>query len=80
MDILKAIKRAEKLTGIKIECIRNKYYIVKNGMELSFFKNGGDSSEAICFKTRRINNKDEVDIDRGVFWDNLTQAINYLNN
>lgn len=82
MNILNAIKKTEKLTGCKIIKKNGCYFVVKNNMELSFIKNGGDSDQAICFKTRRVNDNDDLmsDYHAGTFWDNLTQAINYINN
>ena len=82
MEIYNAIKKVEKLTGCKVKNYNGRYSIVKNGMELSFIKNGGESNQAICFKTRRINDMDDpmTDYCAGSFWDNLTQAIRYINN
>lgn len=81
MTIKNAIKKIEKITGIKVKKVNDIFIAVKNGRELSFIKNGGDSNEAICFRTRGLNDNDDIlsDYCAGVFWDNATQGANALN-
>ena len=77
MKIQSAIKKVEKHLEVKVQKNGNEYFIRKDGRELSFIKNGGESEEAICFRTRGLNDIDDVmsDYCAGVFWDNVTQAI-----
>lgn len=80
MTIQNAIKKIEKLTGIKVEEQHGCYKIIKNGRELSFRQNGSEGS-ATCFRTRGLNDLDDVQSDycAGVFWDNCAQAIKAIN-
>jgi len=80
MTIQNAIKKIEKMTGEKVEEVYGHYRIIKNGRELSFFKNG-DSDLAVCFRTRGLKDLDDSmsDYSAGVFWDNVTQAIKSIN-
>lgn len=82
MNIKNAVKKLEKIGTVKKE--NGKYFIEKNGRLISFFANGGygeeEDREAICFKVQRIKDPDEFqsDYSGGSFFDNLTQAIKYV--
>ena len=77
MTIKNAIKKAERMIGEKVEEKNGEFIIKKNKKELSCIKSG---EEAMCFRTRGLNDHDNINTDyfAGVFWDNLTQAINSI--
>lgn len=82
MTTLNAIKKAEKITGQKSQST-NPYSYNYKGFVIEFYKNGHgpeNEVEAVCFYTRRENEKDDIMTDyfAGIFHDNLSQAIKFI--
>lgn len=80
MKITNLIKRLEK-AGMKIEQNSNgQYYCQSSTRVCSFYKNGGDSDQAICVNIRRINDHHDYmsDYHAGFFVDTIKDAIKYL--
>lgn len=80
MTLTNAIKKAEKVTGQKAQVNGQHRYFEYKGFVLSFAQNGR-YDEATCFYTRRKGQHDDLMTDyfAGTFHNNLTQAINFIN-
>lgn len=80
MKVENAIKKLEK-NGFEVEEFKgrgnDKYRGTRGDWVISFFRNGGDSGEAVNFRVRRKDDHDDImsDYFAGSFTDNITQAI-----
>lgn len=84
--IANTIKKAEKLTGNKVQVnpSNGKHFVKFNDYTISWFANGRltPDAEAICFYTaNRPRTEDDMNSDYfpGTFHDNLTQAFKFIN-
>ncbi len=83
MTVANAVKKIEKLSGLKVQKNGNRLYFItyKNNV-LSFYPNGRDepTSEITCIKTRKTYDHDDSmsDYSAGCFHDNITQAWNFI--
>ncbi len=80
MKVQNAIKKLEKAGfKVKVGVLGFSYYASKENTPyvIEFRKNGGDSEEAICINTRRVNDNHNSMIDyfAGIWCDNISQAI-----
>lgn len=80
MTIKNALKKLSKVG--KVEIYGGKAQTVLNNYVISFQSNGGwnEDHSAICFKAQSVNDPNEIEsgYHGGNFFDNLTQAIKYV--
>jgi hypothetical protein len=80
MKLKNLIKSLEK-ASLKIEQNRNgQYYCMSENRVCSFYKNGGDSDQAICVNIRRKNDHHDFNSDyhAGFFVDTIKDAVRYM--
>lgn len=83
MTVSNAIKKLAKYGTVKVDNSK-KHYIHYKGYEVSFRPNGALTPDAsiTCEKARPFNDHDDIqsDYSGGSFFDNLTQALKYVDN
>jgi hypothetical protein len=79
MTIQAAIKKIEKSLNVKVEQNRNAFQAIFGNQTIQFYKNGS-SEEITCIRTWRGEDKSDsmTDYTHGVFHDNITRAIRYV--
>ena len=83
MTVQNAIKKLSKYGKVQKDGT-NMYFIQYKGYIVSFRCNGADTPETsiVCEHTQRYYEKSDsmTDYFPGSYWDNLTQAIKYVDN
>ena len=81
MTVKNAIKKLSKLGEVHVNGV-NEHYVFYKGHVISFFPNGSAAPEnnITCEHVKRVGEKDDPNSDylAGSFFDNLTQAISYV--
>lgn len=82
MTLTNVIKKAERLSGQKIQKSDNLFFVNYKGYSVSFYANGKeeDNYGATCFYTKRHGLEDEPQSDyfAGTFHDNITQCFRFI--
>jgi hypothetical protein len=83
MEIFKTIKKAEKLSGKKIQKNSvNQFFVDYKNYTISFFCNGRleAGAESTCFYTKKHGTHDDMTTDyfAGTFHENITQAFKFV--
>lgn len=82
MNIIKAIAKAEKLSGAKHRKNGQFFIVPYKGYTVEFACNGRfePTAEATNFYTKKVGVEDDLQSDyfAGTFHDNLTQAFKFL--
>lgn len=82
MKLSKTIKKAEKLSGSKIQISDDLYFVDYKGYTISFYPNGrlSDNVESTNFYTIKhgLSNDLNCDYFPGTFHDNLAQAFKFI--
>lgn len=84
MTVLNTVKKAEKLSGSKIDKNdNNQFFVMYKGYSVSFYPNGrmSDTTESTNFyttKTARTEDDMNSDYFPGTFHDNITQCFKHI--
>lgn len=82
MTLQNTIKKAEKISGSKIQIHGQLHFVIYKNYTVSFFPNGrmSDYVESTNFYTKKVNAKDDFQSDyfAGTFHYNITKAFKFL--
>ena len=81
MTVENAIKKLERLSGIKPVFVGNEYEVTYKGNVISFSASRGyNGDEVNSYHIRKVDDVSNAQKDyfAGVFYDNLTQLFNHI--